>query len=350
MNLIFISYASEDRERADRIANALKITIPRVNVWTDKTIPAGQTWATTIGKRINSAACVVVLWSKASSVSEWVRYEARTGLVKNVLVPARIDDVPVPAEFGHIQAADLTEGLETGESFQRFSTQVQQTVGLAKMQAQKETSRLTSLFTTILAGVLLAFSLYHIFNTTIFSSFTKALTLRYENQVPFLLLPVLLFAIIEYWRVLHAEKSDSDIAALYLDVPAFASAFLAADGLRAAMDLAGTAFTSVPAELENYTNLLVRTTSALAAFLLLGLVRYVYGIVLAKTLDAHELRWQLTAQCGGFGLAFAGAFAAKFDKLLFVYVLSWIGIVVMLGYLLMLYITDRRQSVEDRNR
>ena len=56
---------------------------------------------------MRDARCVIVLWSKTSVDSDWVRNEAEEGKRKGTLVPALIDDVGMPLEFRRIQAANL---------------------------------------------------------------------------------------------------------------------------------------------------------------------------------------------------------------------------------------------------
>lgn len=104
---IFISYASEDRPRAETLAKALEEL--GWSVWWDRTIPPGKAFDQVIEEAINAARCVVVLWSKKSVKSDWVKEEANIGKERNILVPLKIDHVDLPLGFGRIQAADLTE-------------------------------------------------------------------------------------------------------------------------------------------------------------------------------------------------------------------------------------------------
>jgi hypothetical protein len=78
-------------------------------VWWGRTIPPGKTFDQVIQEAIESARCVVVLWSKGSIISDWVKEEANIGKQRKILVPAKIDSVEPPLGFGLIQAADLTD-------------------------------------------------------------------------------------------------------------------------------------------------------------------------------------------------------------------------------------------------
>jgi hypothetical protein len=106
MKDVFISYASEDRERVRKLASALGAR--GWSVWWDREIIAGQTFDQVIEDELDTAKSVVVLWSKHSISSEWVMNEATVGSERGVLVPALIDKVKVPLEFRRKQAADLT--------------------------------------------------------------------------------------------------------------------------------------------------------------------------------------------------------------------------------------------------
>jgi hypothetical protein len=105
MAQVFLSYASQDRQRAMALAEALK-----GKGWTvfwDRTIPPGKMFDQVIGEALRAARCVVVLWSKASVESRWVREEAEDAAQRDVLIPALIEDVPPPLGFRRLQAARL---------------------------------------------------------------------------------------------------------------------------------------------------------------------------------------------------------------------------------------------------
>jgi len=105
MTDVFISYASEDRERASKVASALEAQ--GWSVWWDRKIIAGQSFDQVIEHEIEMAKSIVVLWSKNSISSEWVKNEAAMAAERGVLVPALIDSVKLPLEFRRKQAADM---------------------------------------------------------------------------------------------------------------------------------------------------------------------------------------------------------------------------------------------------
>lgn len=105
MAYVFISYASEDRQYARAIAELLENM--GCSVWWDRNLLAGQDFSQTIESELYSARCVVVLWSRSSVSSHWVKNEATVGRERGVLVPARIDPVELPLQFRDMHAANL---------------------------------------------------------------------------------------------------------------------------------------------------------------------------------------------------------------------------------------------------
>src|SRR5262245_43510950 len=102
---IFISYASQDRTRAKKLAGALEAK--GFSVWWDRNIIAGQAYDEVIERELETATSVVVLWSKHSVISEWVKNEAQVAVERGRLVPALIDAVKPPLEFRRKQTVDL---------------------------------------------------------------------------------------------------------------------------------------------------------------------------------------------------------------------------------------------------
>lgn len=102
---VFISYNREDRERASLIASALEAE--GFSVWWDAALRAGETYDEVTEQNLRTAGAVVVLWSKRSSNSKWVRAEATVGERSSTLVPALIEDCERPIRFELVQTADL---------------------------------------------------------------------------------------------------------------------------------------------------------------------------------------------------------------------------------------------------
>lgn len=106
MSDIFISYAREDRTEAGLLADLL---IKRGwTVWWDQSIPAGKAFDEIIENELDSAKCVIVLWSKTSVYSGWVKAEAAEGARRGILIPILLENVRVPLEFRRLQTITVS--------------------------------------------------------------------------------------------------------------------------------------------------------------------------------------------------------------------------------------------------
>ena len=104
---IFLSYKSKDRAKAQIIAKALESH--GYSVWWDRIILPGQTFEDVIEEELTAANCIVVLWSKESVKSKWVRTEASEGKRRKIFIPVLIEDVTPPLAFRLIEAAKLID-------------------------------------------------------------------------------------------------------------------------------------------------------------------------------------------------------------------------------------------------
>jgi TIR domain/Protein of unknown function (DUF1566) len=139
MTDVFISYASEDRERARKLASALEAQ--GWSVWWDRKIIAGQSFDQVIEHELETAKSVVVLWSKNSISSEWVKNEAAVAAERGVLVPALIDSVKLPLEFRRKQVADMIgwDGDLSHGGFQALCDGVAATANITGMVPRRST-------------------------------------------------------------------------------------------------------------------------------------------------------------------------------------------------------------------
>lgn len=121
---VFLSYAREDRARAEQVA--LGLNALGLEVFWDSEIPPGTTWADYIEQKLAQCKALIVLWSEHSAKSQWVREEARLGRDKGVLIPAMLDSTPAPFGFGEVQGADLSNwsGDQEHPDWRRFAEAV----------------------------------------------------------------------------------------------------------------------------------------------------------------------------------------------------------------------------------
>ena len=105
---IFISYAHEDRETAEHIAQVLETA--GFSVWWDRRIPAGRTWRSVLEEALQGMRCLIVLWSENSIKSTWVIEEAEEARrLGKIMLPVLIHKINPPVGFRAIQAAKLID-------------------------------------------------------------------------------------------------------------------------------------------------------------------------------------------------------------------------------------------------
>lgn len=112
---VFISYARADGERVRPHVELLKAG--GVKVFVDVvSIDYGERWKDALEKALKHCERVMVFWSAAAAVSEWVRREWQTalGLGKRI-VPTLLDDTPLDEELAAFQALPLQARREPHE-------------------------------------------------------------------------------------------------------------------------------------------------------------------------------------------------------------------------------------------
>lgn len=125
MSDIFISYARKDQPRARMLADAL--AAKGWSVWWDPKIQAGKAFDRVIEQAIAEAKCVVVIWSKHSVNSDWVRAEATNGLERGILVSVTIDDeLNLPLRFTQVHTENLSgwDGTATSSKFDKVVSDI----------------------------------------------------------------------------------------------------------------------------------------------------------------------------------------------------------------------------------
>ena len=123
---IFLSYNREDQAKARLFADAF--AAEGFKVWWDTTLRAGEAYDEVTERALRDAGAVVVLWSKKSVVSRWVRAEATVAHRQKTLVPAMIEACERPIMFELTQTAELGHwaGDKTDPAWRSFLADVRQ--------------------------------------------------------------------------------------------------------------------------------------------------------------------------------------------------------------------------------
>ncbi len=103
---IFLSYSREERGQALQVISLLEGN--GIKVWWDGLLEGGENYLPTTEAALENATCVVVLWSKISVDSHWVRDEAQSGRERRCLVPISIDGTQAPLGFRQFQTIDAS--------------------------------------------------------------------------------------------------------------------------------------------------------------------------------------------------------------------------------------------------
>lgn len=103
---VFLSYSRGDQVTARTFAEQL--VREGFTVWWDQALSAGEAFDRVTEKALDEAKAVVVLWSKKSVESHWVRAEATQAHNRNSLVPVMIEPCRRPMLFDLTHTADLT--------------------------------------------------------------------------------------------------------------------------------------------------------------------------------------------------------------------------------------------------
>lgn len=104
---VFLSYSRADQKRALPVIKALEAA--GLQVWWDGLLEGGDTFLPTTEAALEGADAVVVLWSKISVESNWVRDEATRGRDRQCLVPLTIDGTMPPLGFRQFQVIDISK-------------------------------------------------------------------------------------------------------------------------------------------------------------------------------------------------------------------------------------------------
>ncbi len=134
---IFLSYSREDQATAQRFVEALEAE--QLSVWWDRTLRSGEAYDEITESALRTAKVVVVLWSKRSVTSRWVRAEATLADRKRNLMPVMIEPCERPIMFELTQTAELAHwtGDPGDKAWQGFLADVRRLCPAEKAAARQ---------------------------------------------------------------------------------------------------------------------------------------------------------------------------------------------------------------------
>jgi hypothetical protein len=103
---VYLSYSRQDLPIAQLLSAALE-TLGVSSWWDSTSIPIGAKLDQFVSDMVSTVQCVVVLWSKSSVESEFVRFEAEAAVQRGIFLPVLIDEVELPLRFRSYNAARL---------------------------------------------------------------------------------------------------------------------------------------------------------------------------------------------------------------------------------------------------
>jgi hypothetical protein len=119
---IFISYASEDRDRVKPLAKAIEDH--GWSVWWDRDLPYGLPFDEVIRTELRAAGCVVALWTESAANSLYVIGEARDALrlKKLISVFLSLSRAELPYDLQSIHGVELIDwhGDTSNADYQRL--------------------------------------------------------------------------------------------------------------------------------------------------------------------------------------------------------------------------------------
>ncbi|MCB9231965.1 MAG: TIR domain-containing protein [Bacteroidia bacterium] len=150
MSKVFISYSCKDLKHAQMFAKLLEGA--GFDPWWDKKIPPGSKFDKEISKALDSARCILVLWSKNSVQSDWVIEEALEARDRNILVPVMLNEVEIPFGFKRFQAVKFMgwKGSAKSENAQLILNAISLKTGKMLQEAEEMDESLWEKFLNLL--------------------------------------------------------------------------------------------------------------------------------------------------------------------------------------------------------
>jgi hypothetical protein len=111
---VFVSHSSRDKHNVAVIARVLENA--GIRAWVDQeAIRGGDKFPQRIHDAIVEADCLILLWSEAASLSDWVGKEIGIALsAHRRIIPCRLDNIALPETISDLHAIDLRSDVFGG--------------------------------------------------------------------------------------------------------------------------------------------------------------------------------------------------------------------------------------------
>ncbi|MGF1545328.1 MAG: toll/interleukin-1 receptor domain-containing protein [Parvularculaceae bacterium] len=107
MTDVFITFAAEDRGKAQAIARAIEDA--GLTVWWDRRPTERAVLEDELERALAEAKAVIALWSAHAAATDWVLKEAEAAKRAGTIVNVSLDDAPAPKAFSRPAAYELRE-------------------------------------------------------------------------------------------------------------------------------------------------------------------------------------------------------------------------------------------------
>lgn len=123
---VFVSYATPNRQAAERLASVLQKK--GVTIWWDKNLAGGDRFRDAIQQELGAAKCVLVLWSKDSIKSRFVLDEADIAAATGKLCSLLLEALPatsIPLGFRSFHALSFNDICGIEQALMKFGVHVE---------------------------------------------------------------------------------------------------------------------------------------------------------------------------------------------------------------------------------
>ena len=138
MSDIFICYSRKNLVIAQNLRQ--RLLAQGWSVFMDLNIDAGHRWSEEIQHELAQARAVLTLWSPDAVKSRFVMDEAHDAADRNIIFPARVEEVPIPYGFRQFQTKDLIgwDGQGEREEWARMIAALRKHLGDTPLPGSRE--------------------------------------------------------------------------------------------------------------------------------------------------------------------------------------------------------------------